>query len=581
MTMAIKSSEVVFFLGAGASVKAGVPATYSFVEEYVKSIEEPAKKDTIIKIVNTLERWKKGEIDVELLLETLTKLKDKDHEPLLPFYPGGTYILEEHHEIEPLIDDLKNFIKSKGLVSEEKIEYLKPLCESIEKSKPLDVISVNYDTCIEQFCEKYNLIHQDGFDDKWNPRIFEEANTDIRLYKLHGSVTWYQSKNRDYKKLTVFTENTEITLSGGKKAENLMLYPMQELDYVGPLLELLVEIKHLLESESCKLLVVVGYSFRDGHITEILWDAAKINKNLHLILIDPKAYEIYNEQLKYFRKDDNTNKSSLNERVICLPYLFEEVLPYLKHHYIKELSEGLRCEMGREEEVRKRQKADWISCIKHFIDAEFIEKIESILLKTGFEPDSDLKLGLELPLKMAVNLFAGGQEEKAVKYFRDFQNQLNKVAVKLINANILPAHSHSSRILGSPHDSQIEFQFNYIRHDSSTSYHTVEQFKQIIIPLAEFCETRAGFVSESENKLQKISEKLRKVKYYFESFKEDKIKFEDYIKLRESKIPNLELFRNEYKTLQEAGLTLEQQQRLEANIVEIERSILKEIIEEE
>lgn len=578
--MARESSEVVFFLGAGASVKAGIPTTYSFVQEFRDLIKNnPEKRDDIEIIITTLETFKGRKIDVEDLLEILTKLKDKDQETLLGFFKDCKYILKGHPEKEPLIDDLKNFIRIKGDIPEKKIDYLEPLRESIEKPKSLDVISFNYDTCIERFCEKYGLNCQDGFDDKWNPKTFEKEDTDIRLYKLHGSVLWYQDEKRDYRKESIFTENTKIILSGGKKAENLMLYPMQKMDYVGPLLELLIEVKHLLESESCKFLVVVGYSFRDSHITEILWDAAKINKNLHLIFIDPKAYEIYNEQLKYFNNDDPTNKSSLNERVICLPYLFEEVLPYLRHHYIKELSEGLRCEMGREEEVRRRQKADWISCIKHFVDAEFIEKIESILPRIVFEPDKDLKLGLELPLKMAVNLFAGGRKEKAGKYFKDFQNQLSKVAVERMNVSIVSAHSGG--IIGFPRDYQIEFYFNYIRQDSGSSYHGVTQFKQIIEPLSEFCETRTGFVSESENKLQKISDKIKKVKHYLESFKEGKIRFEDYIKLRESKIPELELFRNEYKNLQEVGLTFEQQRRLEANIVEVESSILKEIIDEE
>ena len=58
------------------------------------------------------------------------------------------------------------------------------------------------------------------------------------------------------------------------------------------------------------------------------------------MIIDPNAYNIYVSKLKYY---DNLKEipSSLSERVIYLPYLFEKVLPILKNEYLKNLSEGL------------------------------------------------------------------------------------------------------------------------------------------------------------------------------------------------------------------------------------------------
>jgi len=446
----------------------------------------------------------------------------------------------------------------------------------------LDIISVNYDTSIEQFCNVHKLVYQDGFDVHWNPKTFENKHTDIRLYKPHGSVMWYQSDRGRYIKLPVMTGKSKIQLITGEKAENLMLYPMQKWDYAEPLLELLIEIKHLLESEICKFLIVVGYSFRDDHIKRILWDAARKNRELHLILIDPNAYQIYFEQLKYY-DDSQNNPSSLNGKVICLPYLFEKVLPYLKNHYLTNLKGGLECwnTQHREEIGGRGESASWIPCIRNFADAEYIEKVEEIksfLQRDLFEPERDLKLSLELPLKIAVNLFAGGQEKKAEEKFKDFRNQLKKVAVERMDVNIISAHN---KVSGIPQDSQIEFRFNYIRKKSSSSQNRVIELKQIIETLSKFCETRAGFVSGSENKLQKISEKLKKVKHYLESFKEDKIKFEDYIRLRENEISNFEEFKNKYKKLQGSGLKTKEQSDFEADIRETERSILKKIIYEE
>lgn len=132
-----QSSQVVFFLGAGASINACVPDTYAFVNEFIDSIEEIDKKETVKKMVQILKEWKRAEIDIELLLETLTKLENKDQEPLLQFYQGGDFILKGYHEKKPLIDDLKDFIKSKAIVSEEKVKYLLPFLWFIEEFRPL------------------------------------------------------------------------------------------------------------------------------------------------------------------------------------------------------------------------------------------------------------------------------------------------------------------------------------------------------------------------------------------------------------------------------------------------------------
>lgn len=165
-----------------------VPDTYSFVKEFIDNIHENDKKETIERIVQTLKEWKNKEIDVELLLETLTKLENKHQEPLLRFYEGGDFILKGYSEKKPLIDDLKDFVKRKAIVSEEKIQYLQPFLGFVEDFRPLNIISLNYDICIEQFCIVHKLVYQDGFDVYWNPKTFDTEYTDIHLYKLHGSV---------------------------------------------------------------------------------------------------------------------------------------------------------------------------------------------------------------------------------------------------------------------------------------------------------------------------------------------------------------------------------------------------------
>lgn len=522
-------SQAIFFLGAGASVVAGVPDTYSFVKEFIEDIEDPAKKRTIERIVQILKGGKK-QVDIELLLEILTKLGNKEQEPLLRFYEGGNFILEGYYEKKPLIDDLKDFIKSKAIVSEKKIQYLQPFNGFVEEFRPLDIISVNYDICIEQFCNVHKLVYQDGFDVRWNPKTFDAKDTDIRLYKLHGSAMWYQSDNGGYIKLPVMSEASKIRLITGEKAENLMLYPMQKWDYAEPLLELMVETKHLLESEKCKFLIVVGYSFRDEHIKRIIWDVARKKKEFHLILIDPKAYQIYSEKLKYY-DEAYTIPSSLDGRVVCLPYKFEGVFPYLKNYYLRNLREALTDESTQQRAEIKGEKANWLSPIRPFVKAEHPEKIVSLFRKIdNFDPTREWELHLELSLKTGLNLLFNNQNEHALRFLKAFDTSLYAGTVERLSAEVM-----RSPLL------TVEVAFNYQRSERSSSHIGAEQFKKTIESLSEFCETRIKFAESKNKQAQRINKKLKKLKHYLDQFQDGKIKFEDYIRLRKPAPPFEEL----------------------------------------
>ena len=47
-----------------------------------------------------------------------------------------------------------------------------------------------------------------------------------------------------------------------------------------------------------KYVIVVGYLFKDYHITKIFQDAAKENNELTLLLISPHAAKIYQDKLE-------------------------------------------------------------------------------------------------------------------------------------------------------------------------------------------------------------------------------------------------------------------------------------------
>jgi hypothetical protein len=464
-----KSSQVIFLLGAGASKKADVPTTFEFVDQFIGDLghrvnaqekDIDRKYKTIKQIRDILASWErcKGKVDIELLLEALNKLKGRKNETILQFCknrekePTYQLIDSENGDIDEfdnlitiLENDLREFIKSKTIVDKDKINYLKPFRGFIEEANdmhtPLDIISLNYDTCIEQFCNVHKKIYQDGFDLYWNREAFGKTGTDIRLYKLHGSIIWYQSDNGTYMKLPVKSNYGKVELIYGESANNLMLYPMQKWDYAEPLFELLLLVKDLLESDvdsniskekteevnNFKFLVVVGYSFRDEHIKKIIYDSVKNNRNIYLIIIDPEANRIYHDRLEY-QDVSKTIETELKGRVVCLPYVFEGAFPLLKEYYLKNLNEGLmKWKRLQKEEDLAEIEVHWKKCLVPLAKAEFCELVENIVNTKSIKwEDIATENKVEIYLHMAINLLLNNECNLGNKYLADFETQLYK-----------------------------------------------------------------------------------------------------------------------------------------------------------
>ncbi len=521
-----QSSDVIFLLGAGASVGAGVPDTFEFVKKFIKSIKNDEDKRTINKIVEVLMNQKGSDIDVELLLETLTKLDTRDREPLLNFFEINRFILNGYSEKRPIIERLKDFIKGKAIIrSEQQIRYLEPILGFIEEYTPLDIISVNYDTCIEQFCNVYEIQYEDGFDIGWNPEVFDRPNVRIRLYKLHGSVIWYRSDRGGYIKLPIMTDAAGIKLITGEKAESLMLYPMQKFDYAEPLLELLIKVKNIVQNQLCRVLVVVGYSFRDDHIRRIILDAAAKNRELIVILIDPKASQIYHEKLKYYDADLHI-PSSLNGRVVCLPYNFERVFPYLKNHYLEKLKVG----MGQVSDFRSREykgeQVVWSKCIKPLIEAEYTEKIQELLESKIIEREieDNWQLNIELYLKMYLSLIVNKQETEAMKYLEKLKTILYRMLVDKLW--VMPSGDQARNYF-------LVFVFNYQRSDSGSSYVDAASFRSFMIDQYKYIMSR---IDMNDINLMWKFEPIRKIISYLEQVMECPISLEEFISLRKKYI---------------------------------------------
>lgn len=441
-------NEVVFFLGAGASIEAGIPDTHKFIygkkdEDGVEGFLEWLKennKEKELKILETIlatfkQRNNCPIIDVELVLGTLNALNNKEKHDLVYFYNQESFQFKSEDEIrilKILESDLKEFIREKVIVKKDKINYLIPINLF---DKPVNIFSVNYDTCIEMLCIKHKLKYTDGFDLYWNPESLEKKS-DIKLFKLHGSILWYLTNWGNYVKLPIEMEKgNEIHLYSGETASPFILYPMgRKWEYTEPLVYLVSELQKNLKT--AKLCIVVGYSFRDDDILRIFFESAKENENLTIILIAPNAGDIFKEKLK-FRDKEKLIPSPIFDKVICLNYPFGSVLQdnYL-HSIYKKISSQIKS-LHFDAEIARREGEKGIreifkNLVMNALEIGHVHLIERIFEKElgisppdyggTFSEDYRFRLYYSLAIFYLLN-----SDEKGKKYFEILRDNLKDI----------------------------------------------------------------------------------------------------------------------------------------------------------
>jgi SIR2-like protein len=359
--------ETIIFLGAGASIYAGINGVIKLVEDFNEWLQLNRKVDyldinrKIIDIIKKSESENMNgntEIDIEDLLMTVEKLENSSKDILLDFYEGSFPILSTCNGYNLisggktlLSQEIKNFIKTTFTEKGLNVDYLKPLVDLVRDYRPLHIFSTNYDTCIERFCLLNDLKYVDGFNPQWDLNQFNRTDIDVRLYKLHGSIGWFRSEQGDYVRSDVKIGGTRARLNTNQDVVPLILYPGKKFEYIEPMFDMLLEFKRQLDY--AKYVFVVGYSFKDDHLSKLFRYAAKRNPHMTIFLITPSSHDIYYHSLKrhgdaefihsYSHESysmlgyNTTQPTKLEGNVICLPYKFENVIHLLNKQYLVQI----------------------------------------------------------------------------------------------------------------------------------------------------------------------------------------------------------------------------------------------------
>ncbi|MEW6081856.1 MAG: SIR2 family protein [Bacillota bacterium] len=139
---------------------------------------------------------------------------------------------------------------------------------AVTRINPVEIFTTNYDLLMEEAFEEHRVPYFDGFAGVRKPffdiRAMEEDSLPARwarLWKLHGSINWYQIP-------------TEGVLRGASNEQGLkrVIHP-SHLKYEEsrrmPYLAMIDRLRAFLKQPGATL-VICGHSFRDEHINEVI-----------------------------------------------------------------------------------------------------------------------------------------------------------------------------------------------------------------------------------------------------------------------------------------------------------------------
>lgn len=203
---------------------------------------------------------------------------------------GATY----RRLAEAMLVELRSLVAT----TRKKVAYLDPLVKNAGT-----VATLNYDLAVEQAAEAAGIPLTTGID-QWvsRGRFNEWPSAGVRLLKLHGSINWgwKRVESRDghlpRDMLEVTADSSE---DPGRPA--LIFGQRGKLRAEGPFLGLLAEFEQALARASH--LIVIGYSFRDDHVNELVrrWTAEDSTRTL--LIVDPFFPESFGPRSEDFRRE--------------------------------------------------------------------------------------------------------------------------------------------------------------------------------------------------------------------------------------------------------------------------------------
>jgi len=311
--MTTRKPRISFLAGAGLSMSADLPGAIAIVDKFKSAISE--KTPLIDAVPNELLtevlrflcggiRFQRGvtnqdpdlPLNIEEIANAALRLKNRMSNPLTAYVSGWHTRLTELEGKHPkLLDFFVDAIYEQlslwlATPDAAKIDFLSRLCEF---SGPYTVsfFTLNYDLLVEAALTSRNAPFINGMDPKrgeWAPELFHDDSV-IRLFKLHGSLDWVDHELYGICSME-FPRHERAEEFEGDQTPLIIFGTDQKLTSKEPFLSLLYHFST--EIKRSDIVVIIGYSFGDSHLNDILLQRLKENLQLKLLIAHPAGGRI-------------------------------------------------------------------------------------------------------------------------------------------------------------------------------------------------------------------------------------------------------------------------------------------------
>jgi hypothetical protein len=149
--------------------------------------------------------------------------------------------------------------------------YLTPLVDLARLQGPMSIATLNYDRSVEEISDAHDYPCDTAIDTWLSSGALEWPVDGIRLLKLHGSIDWIidesYGRGDGLPTMRIVTAAPEREVSYAERPA-IVFGEVGKVRSEGPFLALLMAWAAALDDAD--VLLVVGYSFRDTHVNEII-----------------------------------------------------------------------------------------------------------------------------------------------------------------------------------------------------------------------------------------------------------------------------------------------------------------------
>lgn len=304
--------QIGLLLGAGVSKACGLPNIEDITKK-VKAEITNAKFKELLDDNDTVENILNKTQQLKILLKSGKEINTLKEGTIITIEKDIKQTIFKELSIEK---DTDNFYKL--------VLWLNFINRDYEK----EIFTLNYDLLVEKALEKASLPYFSGFIGNVKPFFIADSVDDfqgryvkqswIKLWKLHGSLNFVKDE-----KDKIYIDN------GSGSSENLLIYPSMD-KYLSsrkaPYISYLDRFrKYLIDKE--KIVFILGYSFGDDHINDVIINGLNNNHRLSIIALafdndtfqegiklfgDYPNFSIYTNKKKYSNRRDGVFDSPSN-----------------------------------------------------------------------------------------------------------------------------------------------------------------------------------------------------------------------------------------------------------------------------